>query len=169
MTEMVEETPVMETVEETPMQMEEEAPAATPAAKPAAPAAAQMDTKKLYVGGIPFRTTREELEMVFAPFGTITDIYLPVDRETGRPRGFAFVTMDAAGALKAAEQLNNTEFGGRTMSVNEAQPKDPNAPRRDSFGGPRRSSGGSSYGGGNGGSSYGGGNAAPRFNQGPRW
>jgi RNA recognition motif-containing protein len=60
---------------------------------------------------------------LFEQHGTVTDCFCPTDRETGRPRGFAFITMPAAEAEKACNSVNGQELDGRTLRVNEAQPK----------------------------------------------
>ncbi len=78
-------------------------------------------TKKLYVGNLPFSATTEEIRDAFSAFGDVNDVSLITDRETGRPRGFGFVEMDAEGAMKAIEGLNDKDFGGRNMTVNEAR------------------------------------------------
>jgi cold-inducible RNA-binding protein len=86
---------------------------------------------KVFVGNLSFDTTREEIEAHFAPMGEITEVALPTDRDTGRPRGFAFVTFaDSDVAAQAIEKLNGTELGGRALRVNEASER----PER-SFGG----------------------------------
>ena len=78
---------------------------------------------KLFVGGIPFRTTEEELEQHFAEAGEVVSVFIPKDRETQRPRGFAFVEMtDDASADKAIEMFDQTEMGGRQIVVNKARP-----------------------------------------------
>ena len=79
---------------------------------------------KMYVGNMSFNTTKQDLESFFSQYGQVTDTHLPEDRETGRPRGFAFVTMpqDAAGRA-AIEALNGKELDGRTLNVNEARAK----------------------------------------------
>lgn len=70
--------------------------------------------------------SREEMAELFAPYGTITDTYVPIDRETGRARGFGFVTFDTAEAGQAAiDALHGTEFDGRTLTVNQAQERAP--------------------------------------------
>ncbi len=76
--------------------------------------------KKIYVGNLPFSSTEDELRDLFASFGQVQSVKLITDRETGRPRGFGFVEMDADGAAAAIESLDNTQFGGRTLRVNEA-------------------------------------------------
>jgi len=80
---------------------------------------------KMYVGNLSFDTTKQNLETLFAQHGAVTDVHLPTDRETGRPRGFAFVTMGSAQAMdKAIKGINGTEVDGRTLKVNEAKPRD---------------------------------------------
>ncbi|QDU70387.1 RNA recognition motif domain-containing protein [Mucisphaera calidilacus] len=110
---------------------------------------------KIYVGNMPFRTTEQELEGLFSNFGTVNEVAVINDRETGRPRGFAFVTMDNdEEAREAIEKLNGTEFDGRTLTVNEAKPR---ADRPDGGGGGRGGYGGGRGGGGGGRGGYGGG------------
>jgi RNA recognition motif-containing protein len=105
---------------------------------------------KVFVGNLNFNTTREELEALFGQAGAITDVYLPTDRDTGRPRGFAFVTFnDEAAAKDAITRFNGHELGGRQLRVNEAEDR-----RKPGGGGPRP---GGYGGGGYGGGGYGGG------------
>ncbi|MEM6998064.1 MAG: RNA-binding protein [Patescibacteria group bacterium] len=79
---------------------------------------------KLFVGGLPFATTTEELTAHFAQFGTVEDAIVMVDRETGRSRGFGFVTMSTAEEAKAAiDGANGKDLGGREITVNEAKPR----------------------------------------------
>ena len=83
-----------------------------------------MNTK-LYVGNMSFNTTENDLREAFARFGTLTDIYVANDRETGRPRGFAFVTFSTAEESNLAiQQMNGADLGGRALTVNEAKPKE---------------------------------------------
>jgi len=108
-------------------------------------------SSKLFVGGLSFSTTQEEVESLFAQAGQIQSVFLASDRDTGRSRGFAFVEYnDDADALKAIEQFNGYELGGRALRVNAAEEK----PARRSFGGPP-SGGGGRPGGGGGGSGKG--------------
>jgi cold-inducible RNA-binding protein len=80
--------------------------------------------KKLYVGNLPFTTTEDELRELFGRHGSVDSVSVITDRETGRPRGFAFVEMsDASAAQAAIRGVNGTELGGRTLNVNEARPK----------------------------------------------
>ena len=80
-------------------------------------------SKKLYVGNISFQTTSEDLVEAFSQFGTVTSAQVVTDRETGRSRGFAFVEM-ADGADAAIQAMNGADFGGRTLTVNEAKPRE---------------------------------------------
>jgi RNA recognition motif-containing protein len=78
--------------------------------------------KRLYVGNIPFAATEDELRELFAKHGAVTGVDVISDRETGRPRGFAFVEMeDPAAADAAITALDGSDFGGRNLRVNEAQ------------------------------------------------
>ena len=86
-------------------------------------------TKSLYVGNLPWSATEEEVRSLFATHGNVSSVKLVSDRETGRARGFGFVEMDDADAVSAVEALDGTSFGGRTLLVNEAQPKAPRQPR----------------------------------------
>lgn len=78
--------------------------------------------RRIYVGNLPFQTSEEELRNTFAANGEVVDVKIITDRETGRPRGFAFVEMasdeEASAAISA---LNGTVLNGRTLTVNEAQ------------------------------------------------
>ena len=80
--------------------------------------------RKLYVGNLPYDTGEQDLQALFAEAGTVDSVNVMRDMATGRARGFAFVEMGSdADAQKAIDQLNNTDFGGRNLSVNEARPK----------------------------------------------
>ena len=80
---------------------------------------------KMYVGNLSFDTTKQDLESIFSEFGSVTDVHLPADRESGRPRGFAFVTMDSKDAMnKAIADLDGKEIAGRNVKVNEAQARE---------------------------------------------
>ena len=99
---------------------------------------------KLFVGRMSFKTTEEDLRELFAQHGTVESVKVPVDRETERPRGFAFVEMSSEDeAKKAIDALNGYELDGWNIVVNEARPQE-DRPRRD-FGGDNRGGG---YGGG---------------------
>jgi RNA recognition motif-containing protein len=93
---------------------------------------------KLFVGNLPFTVTEEALRTLFAPHGTVEKIALISDRDTGRPRGFAFVEMSNADAARAMQSLNGTDFGGRPLKVNEAQERERSGGGGGNRGGPRR-------------------------------
>jgi RNA recognition motif-containing protein len=78
-------------------------------------------SKKLYVGNLPFNATEDEVRTAFEAYGTVHEVALISDRQTGRPRGFGFVEMDEEGAQAAIEGLDSKDFGGRTINVNEAR------------------------------------------------
>jgi len=79
-------------------------------------------SKKLYVGNLPFSITEDELRGVFERYGSVASVNVITDRETGRPRGFAFVEMDEANdAGEAIRGLDGSDLGGRNVRVNEAQ------------------------------------------------
>ncbi len=100
---------------------------------------------KMYVGNLSFKTTKQDIEALFSQHGQVTDVHLPTDRESGQPRGFAFVTMDSADSMnKAIEAVNGQDLDGRSLKVNEAQARE------------ERGGGGGGYGGGGGGRSGGG-------------
>lgn len=85
---------------------------------------------RLFVGNLTFTTTEDDLKNLFSPAGTIVDIKVVTDRETGRSRGFAFVEMSsAAEASQAISQLNGRDVEGRTIKVNEAEERGSRAPR----------------------------------------
>ena len=80
--------------------------------------------KNIYVGNLDFGATEESIRALFEQYGAIDRISLVTDRDTGRPRGFAFVEMaNAPDADRAIEALNGAELGGRALNVNEARPK----------------------------------------------
>lgn len=80
---------------------------------------------KLFVGNLDFKVTENDLQDAFAAHGTVLEANLVTDRATGRPRGFAFVTMSTAEeAQKAIDALNGTEMGGRALNVNVARPRE---------------------------------------------
>ncbi|MBP7767276.1 RNA-binding protein [Candidatus Saccharibacteria bacterium] len=90
---------------------------------------------KLFVGGLPYSTTDDELADVFAAHGTVASAKVITDRDTGRSKGFAFVEFENDDEGKAAEKaLNGADMGGRSITVNEARPKE-DRPRRDFNGG----------------------------------
>ena len=103
---------------------------------------------KLFVGNLSFNTTENDLQDAFAAHGTVIEANLMVDRMSGRPRGFGFVTMSTPEeAQKAIAALNGKQLDGRTVTVNIARPREDRPPR--SGGGSR--GGGGGYGGGGGG------------------
>lgn len=82
----------------------------------------------IYVGNIPYEVSKEDLSGVFAEYGTVKRVYLPLDRETGRVRGFGFVEMESESEEEAAiETLDGAEWMGRTLRVNKAKPRDNNS------------------------------------------
>jgi len=107
-----------------------------------------MGNSKLYVGNMSFKTSEDELRSAFGQFGTVSDVYIAMDKMTNRPRGFAFVTMGTPEEAKAAaEKLNGADLGGRALTVNEARPKEENGGGRGFGGG---GGGGRGFGGGGG-------------------
>jgi len=100
---------------------------------------------KIYVGNLSYNTMEDALRNLFAEHGEVEEVHVPTDRDSGRPRGFAFVTMPNQNEAQAAiAAVNGQELDGRVLNVNEARPK--------TGGG-----GGGGYGGGGGGGGYGGG------------
>ena len=98
-----------------------------------------MDAK-MYVGNLSYDVTQEELQALFEAHGAVSDVFIVKDRESGRPRGFAFVTMEEKSAMDAAiEALNGEEFMGRNLAINEARPREER---------PRGGQGGGGFGGG---------------------
>jgi hypothetical protein len=127
---------------------------------------------KVFVGNLDFNTTRNEVQDLFAQVGEVRDVFLPMDRESGRPRGFAFVEYaNDEDAAQAIEKFNGYQLGGRALRVNAAEDR----PRtggggggagRGGYGGGGGgyggSGGGGGYGGGGGGGGYGGGGGGNR-------
>jgi RNA recognition motif-containing protein len=113
-------------------------------------------SKKLYVGNLAFATTNEDLQEFFGQYGQVTSAQVMMDRETGRSRGFGFVEM-ATGGDEAIAATNGAQFMGRTLTVNEARPREERP--RGGGGGGYGGGGGGGYGGGGGGGrgGYGGG------------
>jgi len=113
--------------------------------------------KNIFVGNLDFAATESSIRTLFEAHGKVDRVSLVTDRDTGRPRGFAFVEMsDAAEADRAIAALNGTDLGGRTLNINEARPK--------GEGGGRGGSGG-----GGGFRRDGGGGGGPRQRREPRW
>ena len=98
-----------------------------------------MNTK-LYVGNLAITTTEVELQDLFSRHGPVTEVQMPFDRDSGRPRGFAFVTMATPESAQAAIlALNGTAVGERTLTVNEARPREERSDSSGSGHSPRRS------------------------------
>lgn len=117
-------------------------------------------TAKVFVGNLNFKTSREELESLFAQAGTVQEVFLPTDRESGLPRGFAFVTFESdEDAARAIEKFNGYEFAGRGLRVNSADERPRRAPSLSGGGGRPFMGGGEGFGGedrfGGGGDRYG--------------
>ena len=92
--------------------------------------------KKLYVGGLPYATTSDELKDAFSKAGNVESATIIMDKMTGRSKGFGFVEMSSdEDATKAIDMWNGKDFGGRNLTVNEARPMEPRAPRSGGFGG----------------------------------
>ena len=109
----------------------------------------------IFVGNLPFRAEREDVIQLFTPFGEVLNCSLPLERDTGRKRGFAFIEMgDEAIESKAIDGLQGTELMGRPLRINKAEPRGSGGSRRGGRGG----YGGGNNGGGYGGGGYGGGN-----------
>ena len=105
----------------------------------------------IFVGNLPFRAEREDVLQLFAPFGEVLNCSLPLERDTGRKRGFAFVEMaDEAIEATAIDGLQGAELMGRPLRINKAEPRGSGGSRRGGSGG---------YGGRNNGGGYGGGNS----------
>ena len=119
----------------------------------------------IFVGNLPFRAEREDVIQLFAPFGEVQNCSLPLERDTGRKRGFAFIEMvDEATESTAIDGLQGTELMGRPLRINKAEPRGSGGSRRGGRGGY-----GGGYGGGNnggyGGGGYGGGNNSSNANK----
>ena len=112
----------------------------------------------IYVGNLPFSATEDEVRSLFESHGKVESVKIIMDRETGRPRGFAFVEMASADAQTAIAATNGFNMGGRPLRVNEAQER-PRGPRPGGGGGYGGGAGGGRSGGGGGGG-YGGGRSS---------
>ena len=109
--------------------------------------------KKLYVGNLSYDVSNESLEEMFAAFGSVQSAQIVMDRDTGRSKGFGFVEMSSDQEAQAAiNGLNGKEAGGRSLTVNEARPREDRGGGRGGYGG-----GGGRSGGGGGGGRFGGG------------
>ena len=116
-----------------------------------------MDAK-MYVGNLSYDATDTDIRELFEAHGTVSDVFIVKDRESGRPRGFAFVTMSEKSEMDAAiEALNGADFMGRNLAINEARPREERSGGggggggRGGFGGGRGGYGGGGGGGGRGG------------------
>ncbi len=129
--------------------------------------AADLQFVSIFVGNLPFRAEQEDVAELFAPFGEVSSCSLPLERDTGRKRGFAFVEMgDEAAEAKAVEALQGAELMGRPLRINKAEPRTGGGggaggggPRRGGYGG-GYAGGGGGYGGGGGGYNRGSGGGA---------
>lgn len=116
---------------------------------------------RIYVGGLPYTATEQDLQNLFTPSGTVSSVTLVTDKYTGQAKGFGFVEMSTDAESQAAiNSLNGTQMGGRTLTVNEAKPREDRSSGGGGYGGGggSRSGGGGGYGGGGGGRDSGGGN-----------
>lgn len=106
--------------------------------------------KKLYIGGLPYSTTEDQLREAFSQAGAVSSAAVIMDKMSGRSKGFGFVEFDSDDdAMKAIDMWNGKDFGGRTLTVNEARPMEPRRDFRGGGGGGGGDRGG--YGGGRGG------------------
>jgi len=104
-----------------------------------------MNSNKLYVGGLPYSITEDRLEELFTEHGTVESARVITDKFTGRSRGFGFVEMSSQEEAQAAiDKLNGTDLEGRSLTVNEAKPREPRS-------GGDHGGGGGDHGGGGGG------------------
>jgi len=104
---------------------------------------------KLYLGNLPFAAEDQDIRDAFKDYGTIEDLFIPLDRETNRPRGFAFITLaDDDLARKAIEEMDGADLMGRNLRVNEAEERRPQQNRGGGGGGYRGGGGGDRRGGG---------------------
>jgi cold-inducible RNA-binding protein len=112
----------------------------------------------IFVGNLSYQTTQEELHSAFAVYGGVERVNIVTDRETGQPRGFAFVEMsESKDAQAAITHLNGAELHGRALNVNEARPKPASGGGGGGYGARRSDSGGGGHRGGRGGGGGGGG------------
>lgn len=107
--------------------------------------------KNLYVGNLSYKTTGDDLRKLFGQFGEVQSVNLITDRYTGQSKGFGFVMMDTRGGQDAIDKLNQSEVDGRTITVNEARPRENGG---GGGGGAQRRSGGGGFGSGGGGRRY---------------
>ena len=107
--------------------------------------------KKLYVGNLPYSVSDSDLQRLFEPHGAVQSAQVVVDRDTGRSKGFGFLEMETGeGAQAAISALNGQDFSGRSLTVNEARPREERGGGggRGGYGGGGRRGGGGGYGGG---------------------
>jgi len=104
-----------------------------------------MSNNRLFVGNLSFNTTENDLQDTFAAHGTVVEANLMMDRDTGRPRGFAFITMGTPEEAQAAiNELNGKSIDGRALTVNEAKPREERSGSSRPSGGGRREYSGAS-------------------------
>ena len=109
------------------------------------------ETMKMYVGNLPYDANEQDLRTLFGEHGQVTDVHVPTDRDTARPRGFAFVTMDSKDSMvNAIKALDGHDFHGRNLKVNEARPREDRGGGGGGGGGNRGGGGGNRGGGGGG-------------------
>jgi cold-inducible RNA-binding protein len=99
-------------------------------------------SKRIFVGNLSYQTTESDLTTLFEQAGEVESASIITDRDTGRSKGFAFVEMGDEGAEKAITQFNGTELNGRSLTVNEARPREERSSNRGGYGGGRNSNGG---------------------------
>ncbi len=102
----------------------------------------------IFVGNLSYQTTEGDLQTAFGAYGAVEKVSIVRDRDTGQPRGFAFVEMtDASEATRAMSAINGTDVNGRTLNVNEARPREARTGFGGGYGRGGNKSGGNSYGG----------------------
>ncbi|MDA0296850.1 MAG: RNA-binding protein, partial [Planctomycetota bacterium] len=111
----------------------------------------------IYVGNLPYSAGEDDLRQYFGQHGEVQRVHLVMDRETDRPRGFAFIEMDDAGGRAAIDALNGKDFHDRPLTINEARPREEGGGGGSGSGGGYRGGGGGGGGGGSGGGGGGGG------------
>ena len=113
---------------------------------------------KLYVGNLPYSSSEQDLYELFGEHGKVQEVHIPMDRDSGRPRGFAFVTMESKdGMVSAIKALDGADFQGRNLKINEARPREDRGGGGGGGGGGYRGGGGGGGGGHRGGGHRGGG------------
>lgn len=125
-----------------------------------------MPQNKLYVGNFPYSVTETELRSLFSTYGQINELAMIMDRETGRPKGFAFITFATQQSAEKALEMNGRDVGGRPLKVNVAMEREGGrggGGGRPGGGGGYGGGGGGGYGGGGGGYGGGGGRGGPRY------